>query len=92
MTRAVGEIHRAGRADAHAGHLFEAEVGLVHRVLDAAGDALDDGLHAALGLGAELGGADAFERVLEDAGENLGAAQVNADDVFCFAAWFGHND
>ena len=60
---ALGEVHRAGGADADAGDLFEGEVGFIHRVLDAAGDALDDGFDAALGLGAELGGADALERV-----------------------------
>ena len=89
MTLPLRKVHRAGRADADAGHLFEREVGFVHRVLDAAGDALDDGFDAALGLGAELGGADALERVLEHAGEDLGAAKIDADDVFCFAA-FSH--
>ena len=58
---AVGEVHRARGANANAGHLFEAEIGFVHRVLDAAGDTLDDGIDAALGLGAELAGADALE-------------------------------
>ena len=87
---ALGEIHRARSANADAGHLFEVEVGFIHRVLDAAGDALDDGIDAALGLGAELGGADAFERVLEDTRQDLGAAEINADDVFSFVAGFGH--
>ena len=75
MTVPSAKSTAPGRADADAGHLLEGEVGFVHRVLHAAGDALDDGFDAALGLGAELGGADAFQRVLEDAGEDLGAAR-----------------
>ena len=44
-------------------HLFEAQIGFIHRVLHAAGDALDDGIYAALGFGADFGAAEALERV-----------------------------
>ena len=90
MTVPESKSTAPGRANADAGHLFECKVGFIHRVLDAAGDALDDGVDAALGFGAELGGADALQRMLEDPGKDLGAAQVDAHDVFCFAARFGH--
>src|SRR6266568_883094 len=58
-------VHSARSAHADAAELFETEVGLIHGVLHAAGDALDDGVGAALGLGADLGGADVFEGVVE---------------------------
>jgi hypothetical protein len=38
-----------------------------------------------------LAGADALERTLEDARQDLGAAEIDADDVFSLAAGFGHN-
>ena len=60
MTLPFGEVHRARGANANAGDLLEVQVGLIHRVLDAARDALDDGFDAALGFGAQLGGADAL--------------------------------
>ena len=89
MTVPAPKSTAPGRADADAAHLLEAQVGLVHGILDAAGDAFDHGVHAALRLGAELGAADALLRVREDAREDLGPAEVNPDDVFCsLLLWF----
>ena len=61
FVRILEAIHRARRPDAHRPHLLQGEITLVHGVLDAAGDALDDAFRAALGLGADAGLAEAAE-------------------------------
>ena len=50
----------------------------------------DNGFDAALGFGADFGGADALQGMFEDPGQDFGAAKIDTDDVFRFAAGFGH--
>jgi hypothetical protein len=84
-------IDRAGGADADGLDLFEILVGFVDGVADRAGDAFDHRLGAAVGLGAGLGGGDQLQLGVEHAGEDLGAAEVDADKELLGAA-FGHDD
>jgi len=55
------------------------------------GDTVDDRIDTALGFGAEFGGGLKRERVVEDTRQDLGATQIDADEVFCFGAGLGHN-
>lgn len=80
-------IDGAGRADADGADVLHGEVAFIDGVVDAAGNAVDDGFDAAIGFGAELGGAFEVELVVEDAGENFRAAEVYAEEKIFAVVW-----
>src|ERR1051326_7979595 len=90
----LGALPRAappcrGPPDTDPRNLFHGEVRFVHRVANAAFDAAHDSFDAALGFGTDFCGADAVVGIVENAGEDFGAAQINSDDVFCFGIRHG---
>src|SRR5580765_861870 len=84
-------IHRARRADANGTDLLEIEIALVHRLADAARDATDHFVGAAVGFGADAGAADAIEFPVKNAGQDFRAAKIDADDVLVFLGVVGHS-
>ena len=83
-------IDRSGSAQAHPAHLFEVQIKFIHRVPHAAGNPLDDLLGAALGFGAHFRVRQAVELVVENAGQDLGASQIDADVMLSFGSGFSH--
>src|SRR5258706_1719476 len=81
---AGAEINRAGRADTDRCHLFEREVGLIDRIPNAAINSFDNRIDSALRFGADLGCSDATLSGIEQPGQNLRSAQVNANNVIRF--------
>src|SRR6185503_17632146 len=70
--------------------LLELEVAFVHGFADAAGDAPDHFVGAAVGLGADAGAADAVEFPVKHAGQDFGAAKIDANHVLVFVGVVGH--
>ena len=77
----VLRVHRPRGADADGPDLLEGEVAFVDGVDHTTRNPLDDGLRSALGFGAELGGAERLQPEVKNPGENLGAAEIDAEDV-----------
>ena len=90
MTRPVSGSTAPGAPMPTRAHLLEIQIALIHGITDATGDAIDDFVGAALRLGAHFGAAQACKFVVKNAGQNLGAAEIDADEIFGFGAGVGH--
>ena len=83
-------IHRPGRANADGLDLLQVQIAFIHRLADAAGDAPDDLVGAAVGLGADPRARDAFKFFVEYARQDFSAAEIDAHDAIFFFIRSGH--
>ena len=77
---ALIRIERAGCAGADGLNVADLQPGVIHGLADSLCHPFDDFLRPGIGFGGALGGAEDLPGVIHDAGEDLGAAHIHADD------------